>query len=396
MHCWTRNSLRGVPLKLAEVREVLRGEYGRLCLARIARSVTSGDGDSQIAAEILAENWQRIPSVEQQSYTLLRWADFEKTPASKVEIYHLCLKYFPFSQCAAWARDRLCASLLAQQDADAAAAFIARQEALGEEHLAGLDQALLRLSTFHFEKNDRQSEELLLKIFYDYPETTTASRAMLGLAEVFQQRGDGKQEIAWLRKCIAFGKSEATGAALWIPTIRVPWRSSGWPSVGRSAENGRRRWRCGSHGNPAVSVALAQRRSRTSVRCRSHLGDHGRAAQEAWSGVAGSSLDRSHALSWTLYVLFRDAGQLPELERAAAAQKQATLKRWQSKGYFVKMSEAERELALPTSAPALSSPQGKSRHGLPMRFPSWIGPNLRKAHFPNCLLWRAKSRRRVS
>jgi hypothetical protein len=230
---------------------------------------------------------------------------------------------------------------------------VRQQEELGEQHRAGLDRALFQLSTAWFKTDDQKSEELLQKILRDYPTTTTASRAMLGLAEVYQQRGDEDKEIEWLRKCVDDPRTEATGRNLMdtddtrstaIQRLAVRFEERGqWKEAVTMWTAWQPQSWCGT-----CHDQMLKRRTFHLVKCHCRLQDHRSAAQAAWASAAGPSLGGSDVIAWSLYILYRDAGQLAELRRAVAAQEQQTRQHWKEKGYFDKLPEAQLEQYLPT------------------------------------------------
>jgi len=335
MYYWERTKQQPDRFTLADARQHLKGNYGRLCLVRMASMISSHDKDAADAPAILRENWDLLPSAEAKVHTLLRWAEVE--PAEELNIYLAALKKLPHAKTTGIVRERACGALIEKKGTAAAEAFIANQENAG--HREGLDRALFALSTAFFSANDAKSEELLLKILKEYPDTTTASRAMVGLAEVYAKRKDVEQEIEWLRKCVDFEKTEPTATnimdtdntrsvAIQRLAARMEDRGQWKEALALWTAWQPRSW-CGT-----CKAQMQSQRTAHLVQCHGRLGSHAAAAQEAWSATTSGSISSSRVLAWSLYQLYRDAGQLEDLRSAVAKHQQKTLADWKAKGYF--------------------------------------------------------------
>jgi hypothetical protein len=162
-----------------------------------------------------------------------------------------------------------------------------------------------------------------------YPDKTTSSRAMLGLAEVYLEMGDEDEELNWLERCAGFDKTEATNRNImdtdstqsvaiqrladrfqqrdrWSDALRMwqVWKPSSW---------------CGT-----CYESMGLGKTQAIVRCQLQLRQYAQAATTALTYLSQRS---DQELSATVFVLYAHSGQLDDLHRISQQLRQAFVER---------------------------------------------------------------------
>ncbi len=92
----------------------------------------------------------------------------------------------------------------------------------------------------------------------EYPDTSTVSRAMLGLSEVFAAHSDPDGQRQWLLKCARFEKTEATGRSIVDTDNTRSTAFKGSPPATSETGSGPKRYTGGRRGGHEAGVAPAR------------------------------------------------------------------------------------------------------------------------------------------
>jgi hypothetical protein len=195
-----------------EARALLKGSFAKLTLARSAASCSSGPTD-QLLAAILRDSWDLAPSDAQKAQLLCSLAERLKSTEGRAAMETATMVYerFPSSLDAGRARMLAASFLITHEGPDAAMTLVRQLQRQGEAQSAGLDRVLFDVATAYFQKGKHdQCEAILLELVRDHAKQSTASRAMLALAQLHRKKGNEAKEIEWLKRCAEFELTEPT------------------------------------------------------------------------------------------------------------------------------------------------------------------------------------------
>lgn len=311
--------------------EKLNSPRFRLAMAREAAAQTQGTGYE--AEDALENGWHLAPSRHQQAFLLNRLAEF-KTYNDPGKVGFIAARRvfekFPETPAASTARALAATNVTEAKGPDRAVRYLRIMQARGEPHTRGLDQAWFAVSV-EYKQIGRMDDAIasLNEIIRLYPDKTTSSRAMLGLAEVYLEMGDEDQELHWLERCASFDKTEATNRNI------MDTDSTQSVAIQRLADRYQQRDRWGDAlrmwlawkptswcGNCAQSMALSK--TRAIVRCQLRLRQYAPAATTALTYLSQTS---DQEMSATVFVLYAHSGQLADLRRISQQLRQASVQR---------------------------------------------------------------------
>lgn len=257
---------------------------------------------------------------------------------------------FPETRFAAESRV-LAASIHQESAPDKAVEFVRRLQKQGKAQRDGLDRALFQSATAYFQKKDYDTSiKLLLEVVNDYGDTSTASRAMLGLAETYQAQGNKDKTKEWLGRCAAFEKTESMGRSIMdtdntravaIQRLALVHEAEGqW----REAMQWWEKWQPQSWCGTCAREMRAEKLDHIN-RCQLRLGEHKKAAEFLLTAL---QQECTPLLPLRALQLYREAGQEADLLKMVEAIDKAQLAEWDEKGYFKNMNREEVVKMLPT------------------------------------------------
>lgn len=338
--------------------EILANQRGKLNLARLIARCGRSSEQFKLAVSILADAWGLAPSNQEKARLLFALAEAQagqkenlpRAGATAMQVY----LFFPETQYAAEAR-ALAASVLCQSGDIARAVELIRDlRKKGGIHQAGIDRALFDTAVQYYQKGDHdRSIALLEEVVKDFGATTTASRAMLGLAEVYAARKDKVKQREWLERCAKFDRTEPTARSI-MDTDDT--RSDAIQRLARFHEaEGQwqkalawwkawepRSW-CGT-----CRMQMRAERGQHIARCLVQMADHPAAAQFLLERLSDTQHDFDPLYATPLFQMYRAAGQLADLRRMVQGREEALFKEYEDKGYFKGQQREEAMRSLPT------------------------------------------------
>jgi tetratricopeptide (TPR) repeat protein len=352
----------GKPLLAWEDAERLApSPWARLTLAR---TVAAKHGVSlETKRRIIERGWRLAPTAEEKAMLLYRGAEAvagstrgrsAQQVESVLEATRPIYRQFPLTRFAANARQLAVSALADAGRIEESLSLVRDLQSQGEEQRGGLDRALFHVSQVHFKREQYDdSEALLREVVRDYADTPTASRAMLGLAEVCAARKDFAQERDWLLKCAEFNQTDPTGRGIMdtdnTRSLAHQRLAAAYERDGQWTE-AHRWW---SQWSPASWCGTCEGSMRASrfqhlAMCKLRLGEHEAAVRYLFEAFEDGSAEWSPKCAELLFEVYRRADQLDELMTIADQLDEPRKKSWRERGYYQNMSPSERQKQLPT------------------------------------------------
>ncbi len=352
----------GEPLLAWEDAERLAtSPWARLTLARAAAAKLGVPLETK--RRIIERGWQLAPTAEEKAMLLYRGAAAvagatrgrsSQQVEAALEATRPIYRQFPLTRFAANARQLAVSALADAGRIEESLVLVRDLQNQGEEQRGGLDRALFDVSQAHFKREQYDdSEALLREVVREYADTPTASRAMLGLAEVYAARKDFAQERDWLLKCAEFNLTDPTGRGIMdtdnTRSLAHQRLAAAYERDGQWAE-AHRWW---SRWSPASLCGTCQgsmraRRFQHLAMCKLHLGEHEAAVRYLFEAFEDHSAEWSPKCAELLFEVYRRADQLDDLMTIADQLDEPCLKSWHEHGYYQDMSPSERQKQLPT------------------------------------------------
>ncbi len=357
-----------------QVSPFMTGPRGKLTLARnVKHSVPYVKGlDFPLMRAILVEARDLPPSDEQKGDLLYALARLqarmakanqgEETPekalATAAEVY----EKLPRTRSAAEARVLAVAihlyggELESVEDfsrqpaggADKALALVRSFQKQAPSRRVGLDRALMEIAHFHLVRKEHdRSEPLMLEVVRDHSGSEVASRAMLCLAKLCEEKGEDARQGAWLRRCVESEVQSPSGRGILGGGVSseaivqlAQWleRHTEW----KEALHWWTTWKPSSSCGTCLAGMRAQRWQGI-ARCQLHLGATTEAARTCAQAVFAHGDWGSAGLAELLFRIYREAGQLDDLGKMVAAFEEERLREFDAQGYF---KDATREQKL--------------------------------------------------
>jgi len=336
-----------------EAEQLATSPLAKLALARAA---AVGIGVPLVVKRRTVEAaWQSVPSTEEKAMLLYRLATAEVAVGipRAVEVARRIYKQFPNTLFAAEAR-QLAVAALAKDGRPEEAIALVRELQKDPKQRNGLDRALFAVSTAYFKSKEYdKSETILREVVRDYPDTSTVSRAMLGLSEVFAARNDPDGQRQWLLKCARLEKTEATGRGIMdtdnTRSTAIQRLAAGYERDGQWAEAlywwqawGPRSW-CGT----CEGLSRAARHHHIAI-CQLHLGRRKEAIRECFDAIEDGSVGWSASCAVLLFEIYRQVNQVDDLVAMVAPVEEKEKQKLLKHDYYRKMPPAELRRNLPT------------------------------------------------